>query len=327
MLWVDGSDPKWLEEKRRYQASRWDDASFCRYRDWGLLRYWFRGVEEYAPWVHRIFFVTWGHLPDFLNTAAPKLQIVRHEEFIPPQYLPTFNTRPIELNLHRITNLSEQFIYFNDDMLLIRSADSSDFFKNGLPCAAAPESVLYFSRANNTFSHTVGNDLGVINAHFHRREQIRKNKGKYMAACYGWRNNVRSLGVRLLFPPYFTGFNMPHGPTCNLKSTYEEVWEAEPELLDLTCREKFRSGTQVNQYVMQYWQFAKGSFVPASDKNGLYAIRPDNIDEIQAAIEQRKYQTICLQDASVDDADFRKLSRKIAESFEKILPRKSSFER
>ena len=31
-----------------------------RYRDWDLLRYWFRGVERFAPWVRRIHFVTWG---------------------------------------------------------------------------------------------------------------------------------------------------------------------------------------------------------------------------------------------------------------------------
>ena len=64
---VDGSDPAWREEKRRYERS---DAlrSFaggeantdCRYRDYGILKYWYRGVEKFAPWFNREFFVTCG---------------------------------------------------------------------------------------------------------------------------------------------------------------------------------------------------------------------------------------------------------------------------
>ena len=58
--WVDGSDKEWLAQKRKYENSgermaRGDvDAnSDCRYRDYGLLQYWFRAVERFAPWVWR----------------------------------------------------------------------------------------------------------------------------------------------------------------------------------------------------------------------------------------------------------------------------------
>ena len=44
-----------------------------RYRDWNNLRYWFRGVEKFAPWVRKIHFVTWGHIPDWLDTTNPKI--------------------------------------------------------------------------------------------------------------------------------------------------------------------------------------------------------------------------------------------------------------
>ena len=81
LLWVDGSDPAWLEEKNKYSDVQVNvSASAARYRDWDNLQYWFRGVEKYAPWVNKIFFITWGHLPKWLNINHPKLQIVRHEE-------------------------------------------------------------------------------------------------------------------------------------------------------------------------------------------------------------------------------------------------------
>lgn len=94
-----------------------------------ILQYWFRGVEKFAPWVNRIYFVTWGHIPSWLNLSHPKLKVVRHEEFIPTDYLPTFSSHPIELNLHRIKGLSERFVYFNDDTFLIRPVLQEDFFQ------------------------------------------------------------------------------------------------------------------------------------------------------------------------------------------------------
>jgi hypothetical protein len=66
-MWVDGSDLNWLAEKKKYSPKQENDDRPQRYRDWGLLRYWFRGVEEFAPWVRTVHFVTWGHLPDIAD--------------------------------------------------------------------------------------------------------------------------------------------------------------------------------------------------------------------------------------------------------------------
>ena len=81
-MWVDGSDPAWLDEKKKYTPTEEADDRDERYRDWNLLKYWFRGVEKYAPWVRKIHFVTWGHVPSWLDTDNDKLHIVKHEDFI-----------------------------------------------------------------------------------------------------------------------------------------------------------------------------------------------------------------------------------------------------
>ena len=57
---------------------------------------------------------------EWLNTKHPKLNIVCHEDFIPQKFLPTFNSHTIEWNFHRIPGLTEQFVYFNDDMFLLK---------------------------------------------------------------------------------------------------------------------------------------------------------------------------------------------------------------
>jgi len=121
VTWVDGNDPVWQKERaetlglHEYAAS---GNGVCRYRDWSSFRYWFRAVETYAPWVRYVHLVTWGHVPEWLKLDCPKLRIVNHKDYVPAEYLPTFNCQPLELNLFRIPDLSEHFVYFNDDMLL-----------------------------------------------------------------------------------------------------------------------------------------------------------------------------------------------------------------
>lgn len=138
IAWVDSQDEKWLKEKQQYDPTPIlkanDLTGDIRFRDWGLLKYWFRGVENFAPWVNKIHFITYGHVPEWLSVNHPKLNIVKHEDFIDLKYLPTFNSGTIELNLHKIKGLSDHFVYFNDDFYIIDSLKKTDFFKDGLPC-------------------------------------------------------------------------------------------------------------------------------------------------------------------------------------------------
>ena len=126
VTWVDGNDPVWQEAKSHYAPAD-ADIRAARYRDWEQLKYWFRAVEKYAPWVNKIHFVTFGHLPKWLNIDNPKLHIVKHEDFIPKEYLPVFNSTAIEIYLHCIPGLSENFVYFNDDFYLMKPSQPEDF--------------------------------------------------------------------------------------------------------------------------------------------------------------------------------------------------------
>lgn len=111
-LWVDSNDTEWQAEFKLYAAINNGDKRDVRYRDWENLKYWFRGIEKFAPWVERVHLVTCGHYPDWLNLNCPKLNFVRHSDFIPSSWLPTFNVNTIELNLHRIKGLAEDFVFF-----------------------------------------------------------------------------------------------------------------------------------------------------------------------------------------------------------------------
>lgn len=319
--WVDGNDPEWLAEKRKFIPNAGNDDNINRYRDWKLLRYWFRGVEKYAPWVRKIHFITWGHIPEWLNTDNPKLNIVKHEDYIPEKYLPVFSSHPIELNMYRIVDLAEQFIYFNDDLFFNDFCVPEDFFIDGKPVDNVTEVPLRFREGG--IDHIIGNDMAVINKHFNKKETIKKNRKIW----FSFKTPNATLKNLYMLPVNgFSAFDNPHLPQPFFKSALEDVWQAEEKLLDETCSHRFRSNEDVSQWLFRYWQFATGNIVQREKPRGKFlSIGRDN-NEIREAILNKKYKTVCLSDDDVN-CDFQKEQSFLHELFEKALPEKSSFEK
>ena len=334
ITWVDGNDPEWQKEKARYSGKTTGDNRDKRYRDWELLPYWFRGIERFAPWVNRIHFVTCGHLPPWLNTDHPKLKVVNHRDFIPEKYLPTFSCRPIELNLHRIPELTERFVYFNDDMFLFRPVTEEDFFRKGLPRDTAILQASYIRGTDESGNvlkpenYNTSNIMNLvpINRNFSKKQAIRKNLSKWFAPCYG----TAMIRTMLLMPwSDFTGFKNLHLPYSYLKKTFEDAWEKEEFLLDRACAHKFRDSTDVSSRLFSFWQIAAGNFSPRSPKEGLYysiTDREEKNRQMYEAIRQRKHRMICIND-EYSGPDFERIRKELAGSFEQVFPEKSSFER
>ncbi len=323
IIWVDGNDPKWREVKRQYVPKAvGEDDQEVRYRDWDNLMYWFRAVEEYTPWVRKVHFVTWGHLPAWLNVNHPKLHIVKHEDYIPKEYLPTFNSHTIEMNLHRIEGLAEQFVYFNDDMFINRPMKPEDFFVNGKPCDTFAMDCIYFGK--DSAGPYNGNDLTLINAHFNKKQMFLKNYRKWFKLRYGIKHLYRTA---VLMPwAWFPGFYYHHLPNSFLKSTYEEVWEKEPELLAETCKSRIRSTTNVNQWLIKFWQLASGNFQPRTIKIGrCYHIKDKNVYDLLDSIRNGKDAMICINDTA-KTVNFEEKKALVIAAFEERLPKKSSFE-
>ena len=299
-----------------------DGNTAARYRDWGTLKYWFRGVEKFAPWVNKIFFITWGHLPKWLNTSHPKLRIVNHKEFIPEKYLPTFNSNTIELNLHRIEELSEQFVLFNDDMFIINNVSESDFFSQGKPVDQFLLNAIAPSPQMPIIPHTIINNLRIINKYFNKKDVFKNNLGKIFNLKYG-----AKLGRTLLLSPWnrFTGFDNPHLPQSHLKSTFDLLWEKEYEDLDGTCVNKFRKYNDLNHWLMRYWNLCCGNFSPRSKGFGKYFNITETNNAIKVYLTYQQGKTICINDSSFIP-NIETVKAEVNNSFDKILSEKSSFE-
>lgn len=316
ITWVDGNDKEWKKEKDKYYLSKEIDS---RFRDWDNLKFWFRGVEKYADWVHKIYFITWGHIPKWLNKEHKKIVIIKHSDYIPDRYLPTFSSHPIELNFHRIPNLSEKFVYFNDDTFILNYVTKKIFFKNGLPVDRAIMTMLCDNDYEDLFKHILLNNAVLINKNFNKKTVLKQHPNKFYNIKYGKGiiNNIFSS-----FWNEFSSFQFTHLPQPFLLSTLKEVWMNEGELLDLICKNKFRNYNDVNQYIFRYWQYCKGNFTPGKC-HGKYFIAGDM--ESYKAIKQRKYKLICINDVNLD-LNFENEKSKIISAFEEIFPTKSSYE-
>lgn len=320
LLWVDGNDPDWRRAFSETRAGAGADASEIRYRDWCNLHYWFRSVERFAPWVRRIHLITWGHLPAWLRTSHPKLHVVNHADYIPAEYLPTFNSNVIELNIGRIEGLSERFVLFNDDTFLTRPCRPEAFFRKGVPCDMARLCIVQAS----SVGHIVYNCLELINA-LHPRNELTRHPGKWFSPRYGATNLLKTLS--LLPWSFFPGFLDLHMPQPYLKEQFLRAWRIWGRELDECCRHRFREHGDLSHWLIRYDMLCRGEFTPRSFGDcRLMTLDDASLDDVCRDVAKGAWRMVCLND-SERIADFEASSRRLCEAFDTLLPEKSSYER
>jgi hypothetical protein len=329
VTWLDSSDPEWQKSLALYSPNSKGHKESARFRSTDFFMYWFRAVERYAPWVHKVYLVTNGKYPDWINKDCPKLELVKHADFIPAEYLPTFNCRTIELHLHKIKGLSEHFVYFNDDMLLNAPVKPDYYFRNGLPCDINNETFLNVPiyTPKDKFGNYISMlaDIGVINRHFDRRETFRQSPKRWFWPHLKIKGMI--VSTILLDKKLFIGFSNYHTEQTFLKSVYEEIWEKEPDVLKAACT-RFREDNTVNNYIFRYWQLAKNLFYPLRRKSTFFfLIERDVVKQIEETLLKEKSISICMNDSSLcTEENYIYINKELQKLFEKKYPEKSSFE-
>jgi len=324
ITWVDMNDPKWQKEFASYSGkidNSKNEVSEARFRDYGLLKYWFRGIEKFTPWVRKIHFVTCGQKPDFLNENHPKIALVNHSDYIPAQFLPTFNSNVLEFFLHKIPDLTEEFVYFNDDFFMINHLSEDRFFTGGLPNDIA---VFRYNSGFSQWAKMLKHNIHIINSHFNKREVMQKFGDKWYNPVYG---SKARLNYWLKHYPKFVTLRTPHNAQPFLKSTFVDVWKnAESELLEAATH-RFRQSNDLTPELFRTWQVCTGNFEPYNTYNDTKMF-PLVLKSKQAveAIRSQKYKLICLND-NVHIRNYEQVMQNIETAFESILPEKSSFEK
>lgn len=307
--WVNGSDPSWLVQKARAEGSMDISASTeraqdeARFADHEELRYSIRSIDQFAPWVRKIWIVTSGQVPEWLTTDDPKVQIVQHEEIWPNgDGLPNFNSHAIEACLHRIPGLSEHFIYLNDDMILGRPVAPDLFFHaNGVGKVFQSRALvdhrppepgeIASSTAAKNARIILMNDFGVV--------QTRK-----------FYHTAASLRV----------------------SALQELEDRYPEIFAQTRSATFRTTSDVAVAGSLYLNYAlaSGWSVPGRIKyEYVDPATPEGWSRLRRVIDGRGYDTFCLNDGSTEQPpeDRGKTDALIRSALEEYLPVPSRYER
>lgn len=289
ITYVNGLDPVWQRDYEKYTNQ---PVLEKRFRDWGTLRYLFRGIAENMPFIRKVHLVVSheSQVPEWVN--RDEVHIVLHKDIIPEEYLPTFNCNPIEMHLHRIADLDEEYLYFNDDMFPMRKCSPDDFFRNG-------KGVLGVSR------HLLAWDMF---------KRICRNSDRLARKALG-------LNPTLLF------LRPQHICSPMLKSVCEELYgKVESEIIK-TTRERVRNGENLNQYLFLDYMYLKGLLINKRHSKKHFSVGIVSGDKLHNFITKPSHKLVCVNDVQLSEERYTELRKTLLEAFDIRFPQKSKYER
>ena len=303
--WVDGADPAWRERRDAALGERDGEhhalaANESRYTDHGELRYSMRSLWSYAPWFRRVYLVTDDQVPEWLNVEHPRLRVVSHKELFGDRgVLPTFNSHAIESQLHRLPDLSDHFLYVNDDVMFVRPLGPETFFD--------PFGHSHFFRSPATV------DTAAPGAHDTPVEQAAKNNRRLLQERFG-RINVNK---------------MKHTAHALQKEVLTEIAQTHPDEVEATASHQFRHPDDISMTssLHHYWAYLSGRATP-SPLALFYAdlTQPSTPIRLRELQRSRDRDMLCLNDTDGTEAE-RHLRHEVCRRFfDAYFPVASPFE-
>lgn len=331
--WVNGNDPKWLNERNLYikKENKKENSDF-RFRDFGTLKYVLRSIEYNCPWYNKIYLITEGHYPEWLNLSNPKIELISHKEFyFNTEDLPVFSSSSIEMNLANIRSLSDNFVYLNDDMIIINPLEKDRFFKDNLPvdflCHGwIPRNKLFFLlKGNDSWVKSISNNIKLAKKLV---TSLPNNNDSLYNKSYSLKNKFANFLAKNIYHNYFW-FEHWHHPQAYKKDTLSFVYKTfEKQLLNCS-KNKFRTNSDLTQYIYRYTHLLKNEFFPYKHNDGLIKniSSLDDLETIVSEINSGEYNFLCLNDSpKIGDNDFPIIKNAMNTLLDNILPNKSSFE-
>ncbi|TCQ89379.1 Stealth-like protein [Rahnella sp. JUb53] len=251
--WVNSNDTNWLKSKNLHvpsgdtclQSFSTDEARFENHNE---IFYSLLGVAKYMPWVRKIFIITDNQIPKTPKSLVDKIKIIDHKEIIPSEYLPTFNSHVIEAHLHKIPELSENFIYFNDDFFVSRPLKPSHFYRSNGLCS------IFVSAKSLKQMDSKGVSTATLTAS----------------------NNCNKLFMENFNVSFDTPLTHTYVPLK--KSAYNLAFDVFEKEIEEFSVNKFRGDNDLNMatFLVPYLQYIKGIATPHLDISYYFNIRSPN---------------------------------------------------
>lgn len=131
ITWVNKEDHGWQRLwADAFGERNTSDQDSDRYTCSNELLYCIRSVAMNLPWTRKIHIFSNCRPPAWLDVNNPRVNWVDHTSVIEAQYLPTFNSHAIETYLHHLEDLTEDFLYLNDDFIVALPTGLDYFYDN-----------------------------------------------------------------------------------------------------------------------------------------------------------------------------------------------------
>tara|TARA_B100000925_G_scaffold247861_1_gene198433 strand:+ start:438 stop:1379 length:942 start_codon:yes stop_codon:yes gene_type:complete len=229
ITWVDGSDQEYKKKIEKHLTTSTNYKK--QYLQANEIEYCVKSILKFAPFIRKIFIVTDNQKPSFSSLenliASNKVKVVDHKEIFKgyEKYLPTFNIRSIDAVLHRIEDLSEMFVYFNDDVFLVDKICEEDWF-------VKDKAVLMGKWAR---SYSI-NPLKVLSGKFKKIFGLRPSFNA---------SQSKAAEISGFKKEYFKSY---HAARPQIKSVIKEFYHKNPESLIDQIKYRFRNSEQFMPY-------------------------------------------------------------------------------
>lgn len=302
--WVDGADDEWNDAREERLAELTgtaltrESSGRARFESRDELRYSMRSLHLFAPWVRKIHLVTAGQVPPWLDTDHPQITVVDHRDILPADALPTFNSHAIETALHRVPGLSEQWVYFNDDVFLGRPVRKEIFFSPAGLFAA-------FMSPTTVGLDDVPGAPPFLKAAWNNRRLLQDTFGS------------------------ITTNNLAHTPHPHRRSVLDEIERRFPEAVSTTAQAPFRSDTDLAMLssLGQHYGLVTGTaYVGQADFEFVNLSNSDLARQLRQLLD-RDQDFFCLGDHHDYAMPVAQLEERLATFFETYFPIAAPWER
>ena len=287
--YVDGSKEKWRKlYVRTCQKHNRSKIEPHRFREIVPLKYLLRAINKNCPFIRTVFLVVQDRdqVPDYIKESE-YLKVIEHKDIIPETKLPTYNSGTIESYIYNIPELSEQFLYINDDMYPCKTMSESDFFdEKGNPRIH----VVLKNQLPNVYRQMLKNsELLVTN--------LLNIKGKISNVVY-----------------YRDG----HSWSAMKKSIWKTLHKEMGNIILSRCT-TFRDPKNVVQQMCTYYSYFSGEYSEREISTEYFTLNCP-ITEIREKYKEN--HIICLNDTK-SIKDFENSKEELLKFFEELYPEKS----
>lgn len=287
ITYVNGNDPVWQQDYEKYTNVPVLDK---RFRDWGTMRYLLRAIEVNMPFIRNVYLVV-SHIsqvPEWVD--RDNLIIVLHSEIIPAEFLPTFNSTTIEMFLHCIPGLDEEFVYFNDDTFPVMPCSSEDFFRHGKP-------VIGMSR------HLLASSM--YKKHVRRSDRMARE----------------ALGLS----ETITFLRGQHSCIPLLRSKCFELAALQDKKIK-SCLSRVRNDGNINMTFFLSYMFHQSLLINERHSYKHLSLATATSNSLEKNIISPSRKLLCINDVKLSEEKYMSYKMVMNDTFERLFPLKSRFE-